>query len=556
MNMRLRNTAVMLTVCLALASGCASNDGGSNNGTNTANSSNAGNTNKQETPSEPADPFGKYAEPVTITIGKWIDPAAEKTLPAGDTVENNQYTRFTEEKLNIKFDHVWQAQGDAYKQKLKLAIASNDIPDAMVVEYSDLVKLVEAGQLQDMTDVYKNYASPQIKEIYDSADGIGLEQATFDGKLMAIPNSQTLADSIYLMWIRQDWLDKLGLQPPKTVDDIAAVAKAFIDKDASGKGTAGLTGSKPLFEMNNSMGGLDPIFAAFHSYPLNWLKDSSGNIVFGGITQETKEALGKLRDMYAQGLIDKEFALRSDNLELVKAGTSGIFFAPWWMGYYPLPDSMKNDPAANWKPYLVPLDSEGKFNTHVQSPTSAFFVMKKGYKHPEALMKYINLQVAAETYADQEAVKLDPGVGLQNWPMRSATTYADNVERNSKAINDVISGAADVSTLNSSQKPLYEDWLRTKDNPEIDFGKWGPAFSYIVSGQELFKPMNKVFSLYYGQTKTMETKWANLLKMQNEAYTKIIMGSSDLDSFDDFVKNFKAQGGNEITKEVTEALNE
>ncbi|AZN43102.1 extracellular solute-binding protein [Paenibacillus albus] len=557
MNLRLRSTAIMLTACLALATGCASNNNGSsNNGGNAAANSNTSSNNAGagNTAAAPADPFGKYAEPVTINIGKSIDPTSEKTLPAGDTVENNQYTRYTEEKLNIKFNHVWQAQGDAYTQKQKLAIASNDIPDAMIVGYSDLVKLVEAGQLEDMTDVYKNYASPQIKEMYESASEIGLKQATFDGKLMAIPNSQTLADSIYMLWIRQDWLDKLGLQPPKTVDELAAVAKAFIDKDVSGKGTVGITGDKALFEMDNSVGGLDPIFASFKSYPLNWVKDSSGNVEFGGITPETKEALGKLRDLYAQGLIDKEFALHTDPLELVRGGKSGIFFGPWWMGYDPLPDTMKNDPKANWKPYLVPLDSAGTFNTHVQSPTSAYFVMKKGFKHPEALMKYINVQVAAETYADPDASKLDPGVGLQNWPMRSVTTYADNVERNSKAINDVISGTADVSTLNSNQKPLYEDWLKTKDKPATDFGAWGPAFSYIVSGQELFKPMNKVFSLYYGQTKSMETKWANLLKLQNETYTKIIMGGADLSAFDEFVKNFKAQGGDEITKEITEAL--
>ncbi|SFS46567.1 extracellular solute-binding protein [Paenibacillus sp. BC26] len=548
MKARFLKSAVVLTVCLAVTAGCSSNNDNPNASGNAANE-----TNKA---AAPADPFGKYAETVTINIGKGIDAASEKTLPIGDTVENNQYTRYTEDKLNIKFNHVWQSRSDANLQKLKLAIASNDIPDAMIVQYPDLVQLVDAGLIEDMTDIYRQYASPQIKDMYKSADEIGLKQATFDGKLMALPNSQTLADSIYMMWIRQDWLDKLGLQPPKTVDEIAAVAKAFIDKDASGKGTVGLTGSKALFEMDNAIGEFDPIFAAYHSYPLNWVKDGAGNIVFGGTTPETKEALGKLREMYAAGLIDQEFALRSDNLELVKGGTSGIFFAPWWMGYDPIPESMRNDPSAVWKPYMVPLDSEGQFNTHVQSPTSAFFVVRKGFSHPEALMKYINVQVAAETYADPDALKLDPGVGFQNWPMRSATTYADNVERNSKALSDVLNGTADVSSLNSNQKPLYEDWLATRDNPAADFGKWGPAFSYVVAGQQLLKPMNKVFSLYYGQTKTMETKWDSLLKLENEAFTRIIMGSADLDSFDEFVENFNAQGGDEISKEVEAAIKE
>ena len=33
------------------------------------------------------------------------------------------------------------------------------------------------------------------------------------------------------MWIRQDWLDKLGLEVPRTWDEMAAVAEAFVTQD-------------------------------------------------------------------------------------------------------------------------------------------------------------------------------------------------------------------------------------------------------------------------------------------------------------------------------------
>jgi len=62
--------------------------------------------------------------------------------------------------------------------------------------------------------------------------------------------------------------------------------------------------------------------------------------------------------------------------------------------------------------------------------------------------------------------------------------------------------------------------------------------------------MNRVSSLNYTQTKTMERKWSNLKKLEDETFLKIIMGAAPLDSFDQFVQDWKAQGGDEITAEV------
>ncbi len=33
------------------------------------------------------------------------------------------------------------------------------------------------------------------------------------------------------MWIRQDWLDNLGLEAPRTWDELVAVAEAFVKED-------------------------------------------------------------------------------------------------------------------------------------------------------------------------------------------------------------------------------------------------------------------------------------------------------------------------------------
>ena len=63
-----------------------------------------------------------------------------------------------------------------------------------------------------------------------------------------------------------------------------------------------------------------------------------------------------------------------------------------------------------------------------------------------------------------------------------------------------------------------------------------------------------VYNAYNGQTETMEAKWANLKKMEEETFAKIIMGKADISEFDTFVKNWKNQGGDQILKEINDEL--
>ncbi|HIW34894.1 MAG TPA: sugar ABC transporter substrate-binding protein, partial [Candidatus Paenibacillus intestinavium] len=64
--------------------------------------------------------------------------------------------------------------------------------------------------------------------------------------------------------------------------------------------------------------------------------------------------------------------------------------------------------------------------------------------------------------------------------------------------------------------------------------------------------INWTKSLATAQTKTMQTKWSNLKKIEDEAFLKIIMGSAPIEEFDTFVEKWKQQGGDQITEEVNE----
>jgi putative aldouronate transport system substrate-binding protein len=66
--------------------------------------------------------------------------------------------------------------------------------------------------------------------------------------------------------------------------------------------------------------------------------------------------------------------------------------------------------------------------------------------------------------------------------------------------------------------------------------------------------INEVNPVFFGQTKSMKLKWANLTKLEDEAFMKIVTGQKDLNYFDTFVDTWNKTGGSDITKEVAEAI--
>ncbi|MFD0693274.1 extracellular solute-binding protein [Paenibacillus sp. GCM10027628] len=537
---------ILLALAATLVSACSSQ--------NSASSTDVGSTSSAE-PNAKVDPF-KMPNPIEITTFKGVTAGAK--LPEGDTAENNQYTRYIKDKTNISFKLLWYASGADYTQKLNLAVASNDIPDIMLVDEGTFLSLAAAGQLEDLTKVYEKYASPLTKELYNSTGNKAIEKATYKGKLMGIPNISVQADAMSFLWVRKDWMDKLGLPAPKSVDDIATIAKAFVEKDPDGNGkadTIGLTGYEKAFENGGkaSFHNFKGLFEAYNAYPTNWVKDSSGQVVYGSTLPETKQALGKLREMYAAGLIDKEFAIQKNEDPAVVSGRSGMFFGPWWATGI-ISDTFTNNPNADFTPYLI-MDAKGQKNNLMVPVSNRFIVVKKGMKNPEAAMIYANTFIAAQRKVDPDALKLDFSIDASYWPIGNATyDYADAVERKSDKLKKAMSGEIKPEELNPEMKDMYDKAMRDKANPRKVVKDWRGYWGYTVPAELLKQNYNKVYSEYTAVTKTMERKWANLQKLETEAFFKIVMGDQPLDSFEKFVSDWKAQGGDEITKEVQNEL--
>lgn len=512
--------------------------------------------------------YGKYKEPITVNIGFKIP---DEKMVAGETNDNNPVSRYFESITNIKVVHTWEAKRDeVFKQKANLAIKSGDLPDAMVVDRDQFRKLIENDMVEDLTDVYNEYSSSLVKAMYDSTKGIALQDASSGGKLYGLPNVAIDADAPSLLWIRQDWLNKLNLQPPKTFDDFEKIAQAFVSRDPNGdskRNTVGLTGDKQVVygQQKAGLNGFDSLFSAFHAFPKNWIKDSSGNVVYGSITPENKEALAKLADWYKRGLIDNQFVLYKETQEPIVANRTGMFFGPWWAPYWPLSDSVANDTKAEWRAFAAPLDADGKFVTHMAPTTDRFLVVRKGFKHPEAVVKLLNIFTRLERRQDpnlEEVKKLDEfsaqtGIQVRSYyPFDLLLDYADAITQRYVNVQKAMRGEIDPATFDPDTKQVYEQSIADKENPKKNMNDWESAKAYEYGGGVLYTTdMIQVRGVFYGTTSTMETKWTTLQKLENETFLKIIVGDLPVSAFDDFIQQWKQLGGDRITEEVTIIVN-
>ncbi|NOU63979.1 extracellular solute-binding protein [Paenibacillus sp. LMG 31461] len=505
--------------------------------------------------------LGKYKEPITMKIAFSL-PNEPSKLAQGDTYEDNPWSRYFEGKTNIKVLHSWQAmgEGNAYRQKVDEAIAANDLPDAFTVNRQQLRTLVEKDMLVDLSEAYSKYASPLVKEMYDSTHGVAMKDVTFRGKLMALPNIEVEADSVLLTWIRQDWLDKLQLSSPQTLIDLEKIAKAFIEQDPDGNGkqdTIGMPGDHSF----------TPVFAAYHSFPKSWRRDRNGQMQYGSIAPETKEALAKLAAWYKEGIIDSDFGLRKEPNELIIANKAGILIGSWLAPYGPLKASIKSDTTAEWRAYTTPLDNEGKFVSQMDPITNRYLVVKKGYPYPEAAIRLLNQFTQYErvdsylttTGNDQNTtLQLLKSYRETNnvqprylYPFDLPLDYVDSAGRAYKAVKNVLEGKILAEKLPPPYLSLYKNVLLDQENPKKNLDAWASAQARQHGASVIVQAsIERIYSEFSDSAATIDPRWTHLESMEHDAFLNIIRGNAPLDSFDHFVQQWKEQGGETITQEI------
>lgn len=511
------------------------------------------------------DPYTPYEKTVTLTKGTTV--LATGGLPSGDDYANNVFTRYLEKTQNIKIDVLWSVDSSTYASKVALSIANDTIPDMMIVNRSTFKQMVDNDLLADLTEVYDACISDFLRAQFDSYGEELFEEVTVDGKLMGIP-SPALNNCQNVLWIRKDWLEAAGLDAPTTLEEIEATAKKFIELKLGGDNTVGITTTSNLYEGYNSSWGLDTIFSYFGAYPGSWLEGENG-VTYGSLEPEMKDALERIRKWYADGILDREFAVRDEasRQALIGSGRCGMYFGVWWPSNG-VADVAELDPNADWIAVQAPLDGNGKLKTAEHDPIQEILVVSKYCAHPEAVIKALNagydvLRCNTEygnPYGDQavESYRYFYETSPQGWgvmPVAIEINWSDCVGRTATEMKAAVE--AEDPTLLTIQgfESSYDYILYNSKHPKENRVYYHEYLARVVGGGAASQDSLEVIpTCYYGTTKTMSTLWSSLQRLENDMMLKIVMGEEPVSSFDEFVKKWRSSGGDQIIGEVTAAI--
>lgn len=499
-------------------------------------------------------PYGAYPELVTYTLGQ-MNGANNSNLPDQNTYEDNAYTRYLRKMLNIQNDNVYMEREDRYDELVNILAKDQTLPDVLVISDRAILKeLVENDLIEDLTDVYENCTTPRIKEMFESYGSDLWDMGSFDGRLMAIP--ETVTDhGPRLLWLRKDWMDELGLEEPKTLEDAFNIIESFVANKmgtSDGEDPVGLVCDTDLVGNTSSSYSVEPVFDKFYASPQQWV-NQNGQIVYGSVTQETKNALSYLHELYERGVLDQNFALRAQNnlRDLVVDGKCGAFFGLWWTPNNPLVDVYEKDKEIDWEPYY--LQKSETDDAYDSFRDNKYVVVRKGYEHPEIVMKIISVLFDYTRYEANDADEVNEYFALNVDP--TARPLVINVDYNeatfqiTKDIRAVEDGTKKEESLSAIEKSYYdacESFLHGKSSTPADWAAYKSRISAVgllVDGGYQSKERR-----YLDDTDGELPK--SLQQLEKKSFIQIIMGEKPISYFDTFVKEWYDQGGEEITEQI------
>jgi putative aldouronate transport system substrate-binding protein len=510
-------------------------------------------------------PVAAETELTPITFCRTADPLVESNVFAnleGATYESNIWTDLIAERLGYEVSYLWVASSDEIaKQKFNAAIAAGTIPDVVCVSKQDLKQLVDGDLVIDIAPYFEEYASDYLKELIDAAGTACIDASTYNGVQYGIPYVDCDLEKAQILWLRQDWLSALNLEAPETLDQLKEIISAFMEY--AGEGSVGMALSNDLYGNQFDIKGWSNAYGAYPGY---WIEGEDGNLVYGSTTQEMKEALGGLAELYAEGMIDPEFYVYDNEKasEALVNGKCGVLYGFHASSLDYLQRVINADPDADWMPYMIPMEEEGQIITPgIEMCTSNWYAVSKDCEHPEALIEMLNLycEKVLDPDLNEYDVYANPGDGVEGVWKLSPVTYSgpDKNQVTTQAISEALK-TGDPGDLSGEQYSMWEYSYAAQNGDRTMWG-WNRVFGANGSQELLIEYQNRddvelVYDKFVAAPgEIMSERKTTLDDMLDQTFIKIISGQETLDAFDQIVEQWTEAGGQEMTDEVNEWYN-
>ncbi|MEK3722848.1 extracellular solute-binding protein [Paenibacillus sp. FSL H8-0034] len=458
--------------------------------------------------------------PTTISV---MMPYFSTEPPKADNPVFKKLEELTNTKLNI----TWVPNA-AYKDKLSVSLASNDLPQISVIVNLEggiyapsILNGVRSGAFWEIGPMLKDY--PNLGKLNKDV----LENVSHDGKNYALFRPRVLARGGVVF--RKDWLDALGLQEPTTIDELYNVIKAFTlnDPDKNGKNdTYGLVSRKGIADLDMLSG----FFGAGNGWELR-----EGKLVPSFMTKEYLDALKFYNRLYKEKLMNADFAVSEGNQSkaLFENGRAGVIIST------AIDDVLGNDRE------IKKTNPKGAADmvSRIQGPKGERILASAGYNgifmFPKSSVKTEAEMRAILAFFDQ---MFKPEIAnLLNWGIEGKHYHLENgkavsTEAEQKLKVDDLLPIPQLSIVMDTDAPLegentpLEQKLKKMFKENVSIAVQNPASSLL--------------------SPTLSEKSGELDKIRNDAKVKYILGEIDDNGWNNEIEKWKKSGGDKGIEEI------
>ncbi|TBL78546.1 extracellular solute-binding protein [Paenibacillus thalictri] len=440
---------------------------------------------------------------------------------------DNPVFKKLEEMTNTKLNMTWVPNA-AYKDKLSVSLASNDLPQISVIVNLEggiyapsILNGVRSGAFWEIGPMLKDY--PNLSKLNKEV----LDNISHDGKLYALYRPRVLARGGVIF--RKDWLDALSLKEPRTIDELYNVIKAFTlnDPDKNGKNdTYGLISRKGIADLD--------MLSGFFGAGNGW-EQREGKLVPSFLTQEYMDALQFYRRLYTEKLMNPDFAVSEGNQSkaLFENGKGGVVIST------AIDDVIANDRE------IKKINPKGAADivSRIQGPKGERILASSGYNgifmFPKSSVKTEAEMRAILTFFDK---MLEPDIAnLLNWGIEGKHYHMENgkavtTEAEQKLKVDDLTPVIQLSIAMDTDAPLegvstpLEQKLKKMFKENVPIAVQNPAASLI--------------------SPTLSEKSGELDKIRNDAKVKFILGEIDENGWNQEMEKWKKSGGEQGIAEI------
>ncbi|AEI42489.1 extracellular solute-binding protein [Paenibacillus mucilaginosus] len=498
---------------------------------------------------------GSGKEPAKLTnVTYWTGMATQVAATMKSYNEIAMYKEL-EKRTGVKVDFQHPPQGQE-KDQFNLMITGGKLPD--VIEHYFIndypggpEKAIKDGKIIKLNEYIDKYA-PNLKKVLDANPEMKKQVTTDEGSIWGFPFLRgDKALQVYQgLAIRKDWLDKLGLQIPTTIDELYTVLKAFKEKDPNGNGKADEI-PYLMRAFTPATGELNSSAAILGAYGISYgFYHENGQVKYGPVEPGYKEYLTLMNKWYKEGLLDKDFAATDNKLldAKITGNQLGVTVMNTGGGIGKYMNLMKGkDP--NFKLVAIPYPVLKKGDKQLWGQIDFIFNGKaasisSSNKNIEETVKWLDYG-----YSEEGHMLMNFGIEGVSYKMENGyPKFTDLVMKNPNGL--------------PVQQAMAQYARSSWDGMFVQDKRYLEQYAELPEQKESLKvwaePTNERRMPLVTPNREESGKYASIMSdintYRDEMYSKFIMGVEPLENFDKYVQTLKGMGLEEAVKIQQAAL--